>query len=303
MEKTYKNSYRFYTAWNYEREIEDLNRFSETGWQLLRGGCFHNRFRWNPGLRYRYQLDYRKVEDMGRYIETFREQGWEYVNSTFNGWHYFRKLYDPALPESDYEIFTDRESLREMRGRWERFALILSAFLGAFAVVALVRELLRPTLPALVQFLTLALESGWLLRGALLMRDEGKKSRRGDSLIFGLMLAVILAGCSLGIVLTERRPNFQSDQRTEEGEATTEPRRFLDFQVYYRDNYYLNLEIEADQPLTFSVEDEEGTEVYSLRTSACAEKDIRLPLAPGSNYWFTLSDYAGGAYRINCVLS
>ena len=58
---------------------------------------------------------------MGRYIETFREQGWEYVNSTFNGWHYFRKLYDPALPEEAYEIFSDRESLHELNSRWAEF--------------------------------------------------------------------------------------------------------------------------------------------------------------------------------------
>ncbi len=94
----YKTSYKIYPAWNYQKEIEDLNRASEQGWQLVNGGCLHSRFVKNSDIHYRYQLDYRKVGDMGRYIETFREQGWEYVSSTFNGWHCFRKLYDPSLP-------------------------------------------------------------------------------------------------------------------------------------------------------------------------------------------------------------
>ena len=102
MSKEYKTSYRAYAAWNYQKEIEDLNAASDQGWQLVKGGCFHSRFVKNPNLRYRYQLDYRKIEDLGRYIETFREQGWEYINSTFIGWHYFRKLYDPSAPEEEY---------------------------------------------------------------------------------------------------------------------------------------------------------------------------------------------------------
>ena len=102
----YKRKFGFYSAWNYELEIEDLNKMSEQGWQLIRGGgLFSNKFKKNPDIQYRYQLDFQpSIEDKGRYIETFREQGWEYVNSTFNGWHYFRKLYDATKPEEEYEI-------------------------------------------------------------------------------------------------------------------------------------------------------------------------------------------------------
>lgn len=73
MARQTKVSFGFYSAWNYQTEIEDLNRASEEGWQLVRGGCFHSRFVKNPHVRYRYQLDFGKIEDMGRYIETFRE--------------------------------------------------------------------------------------------------------------------------------------------------------------------------------------------------------------------------------------
>lgn len=84
MARQYKTSHRVYTAWNYQKEIEDLNKASEQGWQLIKGGCFSSKFKWNPDVRYRYQIDYPgKVEDMGRYIETFREQGWEFINATY----------------------------------------------------------------------------------------------------------------------------------------------------------------------------------------------------------------------------
>ena len=87
MGKQYKTFFRMYAAWDFKRELEDLNRRSEQGWQLVKGGLFASRFEHNPNLRYRYQLDFRRVTDMPRYLETFREQGWEYVNSTFNDWH------------------------------------------------------------------------------------------------------------------------------------------------------------------------------------------------------------------------
>ena len=89
-----KTSFKMYSAWNYQKEIEDLNKASLEGWQLKKGGGFHSTFVKNPDVCYRYQLDYGRIDDMGRYIETFREQGWEYINSTFNNWHYFRKAYD-----------------------------------------------------------------------------------------------------------------------------------------------------------------------------------------------------------------
>ncbi len=126
--KTTKTSYRAYFAWNYQKELKALEEKSRQGWQLVKGGCFHSKYTRDGGTVYRYALDYNsglKPEDMPRYRETFQEQGWEYINSTFNGWHYFRKAYDPALPESAYEIYTDEESLRQMRDRWRRSALTL----------------------------------------------------------------------------------------------------------------------------------------------------------------------------------
>lgn len=293
MAGTYKTSYKMYSAWNYQKEIEELNKASEHGWQLVKSSGFHSRFVKNPDIRYRYQLDYRKVDDMGRYIEMFREQGWEYVNSTFNGWHYFRKIYDPALPGEAYEIFTDRESLHEMNTRWARLALIIGVLLGIMAVLCGFRMILKPHLPALVQFLTAFVESAVILRGAYIMfRPDSSRNRNGDSLFVGIFLAVIILGSAAGIVLTELRPHFSSRQQAYSISEPIEDNRWLVFDVRYPDNYYLDLDFRADAPLTFEIVDEAGGTVYSRTDTYFHEEDIRIRLPKGT-YWLSMSCETG----------
>ncbi len=143
MARQYKRVFKPFAVWNYREEVEYLNDASAKGWQLVRS-TFGTKFKWNPDVRYCYQTDYTgKIEDMGRYLETFREQGWEYVFSCM-GWHYFRKPYDPTLPESEYEIFTDRDSLNERNSRWIKRMAIVAALNGLIAVAMLVRFLLAP---------------------------------------------------------------------------------------------------------------------------------------------------------------
>ena len=40
MAKDRKTVWKMYSAWNYEKEIEDLNRASEQGWNLVKGRSF-----------------------------------------------------------------------------------------------------------------------------------------------------------------------------------------------------------------------------------------------------------------------
>lgn len=300
MSKEYKRSFRVYSAWNYQKEIEDLNEASARGWQLVRGGCFHSKFVKNEDLRFRYQLDYRKIEDMGRYIEMFREQGWEYINSTFNGWHYFRKLYDPALPEETYEIFTDRESLAEMNGRWARFALIIGIFAGLFALLCAARLFMAPTLPRLLQFLILLTEAVVLIRGVLIMRNpELSRNRRGDGALLAVFFAVLIIGAVSNIWLSGLRPHYMTSQQTDEIDEPIVDNRWLEFDVRYPDYYYLDLRIEADKPLTFEVIDEKQETVYSVTETAFQEKNIRLRL-PKGKYWFSMSCESG--FELDCEL-
>ncbi len=295
----YKTTHKAYAAWNYRQEIEDLNRASEQGWQLVRGGCFYSRFVKNPDVRYRYQMDWGKVEDMGRYIETFREQGWEYVSSTFNGWHFFRKFYDPALKEEDYEIFTDRESLQTMTRRWSRVVMVLSAVLLAAAVITGIQEFRAPNIPRLLQTLILLAACVFLLRGGLLMRSSDTV-RRGDNRLLHVFLLFLIVGWTGVMALLILRPDLAVNSRADE---LTEPyveNRMMDFRVYYPDRYYLDLEIKADAPMVFSIVNEAGEAVYSVTGTDVEEEDIRVKLKRG-RYWIAISCEEG--YEFRCWLN
>ena len=300
MSKNYKKSYKMYTAWNYQREIEDLDKASEQGWQLVKGGCFHSKFVKNPNIRYRYQMDYGDIEDMGRYIESFREQGWEYVNSTFNDWHYFRKIYDPALPEEAYEIFTDWESFNEMNNRWARLGLIIGAVAGVMALGLGVRAILKPSLPLILQCLALLIESVLLLRGVFIMKNpKASRNRPGDATIFVVFLAVMLLGVGGGLVLMGLRPSLSTGQNSTEISAPIVDNRWVDFKVRYPDNYYIDLEIDADSPLTFEIINEDDKSVYTVTDTSFSGKDIRLKL-PTGQYWFSMT--CDSPFKLNCSI-
>jgi len=119
MSKTKKTSFKTYAAWDYDREEKDLDQLSKAGWQLLKGGSFHSTYGKDESAAYRNRIDFNpgilsNDEEKKRYIEIFEEQGWEFVNATFNGWCYFRKPIRTGAPESDYAIYTDSQSLDEM---------------------------------------------------------------------------------------------------------------------------------------------------------------------------------------------
>ena len=129
-------SYKMYPVWEYEDEERDLNEASKKGIQLVKGGCFHSVFKKDDSVSYYYQLDYNLgIKDVERYRESFEEQGWEYINSTFNGWHYFRKKKEEMQSEDDQHIYTDRESLFEMQNRWIRLLKGLEIFYVVFTIL------------------------------------------------------------------------------------------------------------------------------------------------------------------------
>lgn len=133
--KQTKTTFHIYAAWDYEKEAEALNKMSEQGWQLVVGGCYHQKYEFDDSVIYRYQIDFNnKISDMTRYDETFRDAGWERVSSTFNDWHIFRKVYDPGLPAEEYEIYTDEESRVEMLKRWRNIAVISAIAVAVSAI-------------------------------------------------------------------------------------------------------------------------------------------------------------------------
>lgn len=292
-------SFKAYSAWNYQQEIEDLNRQSDKGWHLIKGGCFGSRFVYNPDICYRYQMDFQKVEDLGRYIEIFREQGWEYVNSTFNGWHFFRKLYDPSLPDSAYEIFTDRQSLEEMNQRWARVALVLVLLLGILVVIDSLRLLARPQLPVLIHTVTLLFEALFLLRGVLIMRKgQSNRPRRWDSALLLLFILVAIVGNSVSLNLMDRRPHLSCDQYG----LAQEPAEisWVSFDVDYADRYYLDLTYTADKDISLTMLNEEGHIVFHEQGKSGDIEDMPLHLEKGK-YEVILSYHS--RHNVNLALN
>ena len=301
MSQKYKYSFKQYSAWNYQEATEDYDKLSEHGWQLVKTNLFYNKYVKNENIRYRYQLDFRKIEDRGRYIETFREQGWEYVDSTLNGWHCFRKLYDSSLPDEEYEIFTDRESLTEMNRSWSRVAFIICAFLGIFAVFNGIRLFRQPSLPVLLQFLTFAIECTVLFRGGMIMhKPDSNHKKRGGSTFLAVFFATICIGSALSIFLTYKRPNFTTQQCAAAIDSPIVDDQWMDFEVKYPDNYYLNLELDSNKPITFEILSKSGESVYKVTDTNFSEQNIRLKLNKGQ-YCFSMSCDTG--YNIKCKVN
>ena len=138
MGKTFRK-WTCYPLWEAHNEERDLNNASKNGYQLVKGGAFSWILEKNDSVRYTYQIDFNPGAKLDpRYKETFAEMGWEYVSSTFNGWHYFKKPYQEGqqLENGDVvqseRIYTDEESFNELAHRWQKLGKGLSGF--AFAM-------------------------------------------------------------------------------------------------------------------------------------------------------------------------
>ena len=184
-----------YAAWDYELEIAHLNEMSEKGWQLIHGGCFHTKYERDEGVVYRYQLDHNmKIENRMRYIDTYREQGWEYINSTFNGWHYFRKVYDPAKPAEEYEIYSDRPSKQEMAGRLSRLLAVLAVIVGLMFAASVASFIMEPGMAMIgiiVEMLAAMILTG---TGAVRMRSVGRGEAPARKFPVAAMVTVVMIG-------------------------------------------------------------------------------------------------------------
>ncbi len=300
----YKTRVRLYAAWNYQREIDDLNKMSEKGWQLVKGGAFSGRFKRDESVKYRYQLDYQpKIDDRPRYIESFREFGWEYVNSTFNGWHYFRKAYDPSLPEEEYEIFSDRDSLKEMNNRWAKLAIVLTVFSALYFAIELALMTLRPMLPTLLMLVAYAVILTGFIRGIVLMKNPDRSKNSGFDRVFIILFIVLIFGGIIGgNVLRNMRPNDYSSMTAEymepiSAENTDAALLWNTAEIKYCDNYYIDVEIKADSFVTINVISEDGEVVYSVSGDNVCEEDVKLRLDKGE-YKIYLSNFAGGAMEV-----
>lgn len=311
--KEYKRVWNAYAAWDYTREIEDLNKMSDNGWQLIKGGCFSNRYKKNDSMRYRYQLDFNpNIEDMGRYIETFREQGWEYVNSTFNGWHYFRKLYDKA--GDDYEIYNDTESLKEMHAKWQKLGRAFIVILSLLTLLELFFTIRYPRIHSAILTLTLLIEAFVIGRGIFVLRnpqraDGHKRSWNG----MPAFLSVLLIGMVGTIVLMSLRSSNSFNTKSEDYPAISSNADAVDWgeaKVVFPDFYNFEVSGYTATPMTWAIVNTQTGEVVSqIRIDSSKAKDGKkfkedhnLFLKRGT-YKLYGSDFAGGSFDLHVSLN
>lgn len=153
-----KVSHKVYMAWEFDEEEQHLDEMSRQGWQVVKGGCFHTVYEKAPDKRYRHRIDYnsrvlKDPEEKKLYFRTFEEAGWEHAGTTFNGWIFWKKEVKPGIPEEEYQIYTDRQSLTEMFRRWRILGIgcvSVTLVLGiAYLVMGIVSALTRPALYSL----------------------------------------------------------------------------------------------------------------------------------------------------------
>lgn len=246
MKKT-KTSYKMYPAWEFDREVKDLDEASRKGWQLTKGGCFHSKYHFDDGVRYRYALDFnQEISDPVRYRETFAEQGWEFVNSTFNGWHYFRKAYDPALPEEEYQIYTDTASRQEMAGRWRRLAYLLGGVELLLGVSNLLMNIDRPAIHGICLVLTCLLMGVLLIAGAKCIGFPTRRRSLFSAKLFIPVLALLVLALVFGGFHTAGFSTQTEYVVPEEGDVWE-----IHFDVKLPDFYTLKLNVDA--PASVSV--------------------------------------------------
>lgn len=280
-----KRIFGTYTAWNYDREVADLNLRSEKGWQLVHGGSFSSIFRRDTSCVYRYALDYNtKIEDDLRYREIFREQGWEYVNSTFNGWHYFRKRYDPQLPESEYVIYTDSASLKEMKKRWLNVAIVFSCLLPLSFLSIVMRTLTHPDISRILMSLTFLFMEFWFIRGAYLIKradqaGNAKKPRGGGLFMLSILIPLILSAVfSIGKSRIDTHSIYSA---AELGGGWS-----LEAEVKLPDFYSFELTADVPEGASVVLRAEDGTELLSAKGDKIDEEK-RLFLMPGTYTIYT----------------
>lgn len=285
----YRTILNIYVAWDFEREIEDLNRHSKNGLQLVNAGLFHCKFKKDNSIVYRYQIDFNpNMDNRIEYINAFQEQGWEYINSTFNGWNYFRKEYDDSLSESEYEIYTDRPSKVEMTRRWGKIAIIFSIFLLIFLVINSIKLVIAPQLSQIglmvYSFTFLIL----FITGFIKMNKVGNGNRFKRKFHLGAILLVIVLGFTWFTMFSSLKATTKVSMSTTAYEHITDLPNTIN--VKCPDLYYLSIHSKSEVGITFIMESENFDTVYKISGNDLNVENHRILLRKGIYTIHTIFD-------------
>jgi hypothetical protein len=276
--KNKKKIIKSYTVWDYELEIQELNRESMNGWQLVHGGIFYRTYERDDSVVYRYQLDYNR-SDSPSYYEMFQEQGWEYINSTCNGWNYFRKPYDETASESEYLIYTDLESKKNMHKRFLRImgfvflAVIFANMNRLFAFIETPKFVTSGILFFYIIYLYIFAKAVIGLARVEKGIMPKKRSRIGFYL-FLITISLILTFC-----VNERY--YQVNVNNQVVETDVEKEHVFFYEVAIPDVYYFQVVAEEGETISLEIIDEERNVVYQKQTVDEQKKNIKIFLRSG----------------------
>lgn len=272
-----KKTYNIFSAWDHKKELDFLNKQSEEGWQMYWSGGFYAKYEKDEDIIYKYQLDFNpKVENPLEYFEYFKDQGWEYISSTFNGWHYFRKLYDSNKPDHEYEIYTDLPSKKEMTGRLTKFLLPIAFFEGLVLIMNLLYLIFKPELRSLTASILFGTFVIFFARGIHLMSKsfEVSKSRKKTRLGLWLGVIIILITTQTIVLDSKNHLNLQSDYYM--GLENKLDIKIVSFESKLPDIYYFTSEVDSKLPTIISIENNKGDIIYSTEDYKVEKKKIFL---------------------------
>lgn len=125
MEKDTMKKFRWFWAWNDEKEEKWLEAMSKKGWHLESigfAGTYH--FRKGQPKEYSYCLDFRTGVSKGleEFKQICRDAGWEELGRR-GSWYYFRK---ESTGGKKPEFFSDKQSRIQ---KYRRLIIFLAIFL------------------------------------------------------------------------------------------------------------------------------------------------------------------------------
>jgi hypothetical protein len=139
MEGTRFRKFKWFWAWQDEKEEAWLHQMAQQGHHLVRV-VFPTVYEFSLGepADMIYRLDYPDVkkDDIEEYLQLFQDAGWEHVDEGM-GWYYFRKTADP---DSTNEILTDPDSKVLRYNRLLAFSIIITCSLVATFTPILTRS-------------------------------------------------------------------------------------------------------------------------------------------------------------------
>lgn len=295
----HKLKFNPFPNWCYEQEQKDLTRRSAEGWHLIEPGRHFHKYERNSAARYRYQMDYQSIEPVSeRYEEIYAEQGWELLGSS-RGWYYFRKPYDPMLPEEAYEIFTDEESITVLRKRWTRNSLLgtIASFLVFF--IGMYAFHIFPTWLTLIPLILLGLEILYCFYSAFMIRhsDKPRNPKVAFFITFFYVLALTLGFFAYSGVKIAHISVKEGHLHKVEAPIATGPENAVElgsFDIYLSDNYKMDFIITADAPVCFTIQNEQGEVVFTNTADNGHYPKQCIALKRGT-YTAYLSDFAGNS--------